>query len=225
MEVPLRSAKMESSTLASTICLGWDSRAIANTTRGDAMACKEPHLSISGNITPEGLAATLGTVEQANGFGNRFPDRGVPPSADAAEGGRFDPSPVADALRANFDRLPFGETEVRFSPDADELRVRSYPELRRGRPGVTGKMLGRLAPQALRLSMIYALCDGRTVIEPCDYMAALAVTKYAEDSVMMVFGVGRDRRGATDWPARSWRGSRRTSAWPAPSCGPRPATG
>ncbi len=63
-----------------------------------------------------------------------------------------------------------------------------YGALSTERPGLLGAVLGRAAPQVLRLALLYALLDLSTDIRVEHLRAALAVWRYCEQSAQLIFG-------------------------------------
>ena len=83
-------------------------------------------------------------------------------------------------------------------------------------PGLFGSVTARAESQAVRLAMIYALLDGKTVICPLHMNAALALWRYCEASAEHIFG---DATGdpVTDEIIRALRAAARGSLpanWP-----------
>src|SRR5262249_25754698 len=71
---------------------------------------------------------------------------------------------------------------------AGKLWHEVYPRLTAERAGLYGAVTGRAEAQVLRLSMLYALLDGKAVIEQGHLRAALAVWAYADASARIIFG-------------------------------------
>ncbi len=74
------------------------------------------------------------------------------------------------------------------SEEARQLWHIVYSQLRRERKGAYGTATSRAAPQVVRLSLIYALIDGSSIIEIEHLRAALAVWSYCDESAEMFFG-------------------------------------
>jgi hypothetical protein len=53
---------------------------------------------------------------------------------------------------------------------------------------MAGALLGRAEAQVMRLSGLYAVLDGQSVIDLGHLKAALAIWQYAESSTRMIFG-------------------------------------
>ena len=77
---------------------------------------------------------------------------------------------------------------MQFDEQAWGLWDAVYPELSRDRYGLSGSLCGRAEAHVLRLSLIYAILGKSRSIQPEHLAAALAVWKYAEQSVSCIFG-------------------------------------
>ncbi len=75
-----------------------------------------------------------------------------------------------------------------FDAQAWEVWEARYGALSTGRPGLLGAVLGRAAPQVLRLALLYALLDLSADIRAEHLHAALAVWRYCEQSARLIFG-------------------------------------
>lgn len=64
----------------------------------------------------------------------------------------------------------------------------SYSALTAARPGVVGVLSARAAPHICRLSLLFALLDGKNEIDEPHLRAALACWTYCEASLRHIFG-------------------------------------
>jgi hypothetical protein len=106
------------------------------------------------------------------------------------EGGHPEPYALQDLARRVAQALYKARAAGELHRD-DAARARwaaVYEQLSEGRPGLVGAVLGRAAPQVLRLSLVYALLDSARAIGLRHLEAALAVWAYCEASVKYVFG-------------------------------------
>src|SRR5262249_21359335 len=78
--------------------------------------------------------------------------------------------------------------EVRRSDAARQLWEDVYPDLSEGAPGLFGAITSRAEAHVVRLSCIYALLDGSSVIDVPHLKAALAIWNYCEQSCRYIFG-------------------------------------
>jgi hypothetical protein len=75
-----------------------------------------------------------------------------------------------------------------FDDAAWDLWESHYERLTRDRPGISGAIVARGAPQVRRLSLIYALLDMDNAVRREHLASALAVWAYCESSVRLIFG-------------------------------------
>lgn len=75
-----------------------------------------------------------------------------------------------------------------FSPQARQWWEDAYPRLTRPRPGRIGSATQRAAAHVRRLTLLYAVLDGATIVQVDHLAAANAVWEYAEESARFVFG-------------------------------------
>jgi hypothetical protein len=187
----LRRMSSETNTLSSVIRQAWDSGNLATITKGSPMRATGAHIGIVGHITPQELAVEMRSTEQANGFANRFLFFVVKRSQLLPEGAKI-PASLINSLAADLSTaVAFARNvgEVRRDPEATEDWKAIYEQLSGDGPGgLAGAVIGRAAPQVLRLSLLYALLDRSTVIRPVHLHAALAVWDHAQASAKRIFG-------------------------------------
>ena len=189
----LQVAQREGNTLSPVIRQAWDTGTLRTLTRNDPTVATDAHISILGHITRQELTKDLSQTDCSNGFANRFLWIAVKRSQLLPDGGsEIDLVPLQQQL---------GQLLVQTAgcmsrgPDARDLWYDVYPVLTADRPGLWGKVTSRGEAQTLRLSMIYALLDGATVIDLPHLEAALAVWRYAEASARLIF---REEQTAVD---------------------------
>lgn len=184
----------------------FDSGNLQTLTRGDPLRADGAHICICGHVTPEELRKRLSETDMANGFGNRFlwlyveSDRILPDSPRIPEAVI---QQFADRLLDILKHLTRGgwQLDADFEPikhakpkeiiekdkEARKLWHQVYPYLRSPKHGLQGAMLARGDAIVLRLSLIYALLDKSNTIGRKHMEAALAVWRYNEESVRMIF--------------------------------------
>lgn len=162
-------------------------------TRNNPLQAIGAHISVTAHITAEELAARFSGIEMANGFGNRFlwffvrSDK-IKPFCDPFPDGAFE----RFALRIrHLGNLP--DSEITLAPQTREMWQQIYPSLRAEKPGFAGMMLARGSSIVLRVALIYSLLDPaprsvKKMIWPIHLNAALAVWRYNEESVRLLFG-------------------------------------
>jgi hypothetical protein len=126
----------------------------------------------------------------ANGFGNRFLVASVRRSKTLPFGGALS-SVTISALGAKVAKIIARAREIKqvqWSKEGAEGWGAIYRDLSTERLGLVGALTNRAEAQVVRLAMIYALWDGKDLIEIEHLMAALAVWSYCEASVKYIFG-------------------------------------
>jgi hypothetical protein len=191
----LRVAGRDGSTLSHTFRDAWDGRPLAARSRAKTTASHSHHIGFVGHVTVEELAARLTDVETYGGFTNRFAFGLVRRSKRLPGGGN-----VPEHLIAHYGQR-LGEVlrgarrvgSVRRASAAEGRWAQVYDALADDEPGgLLGAVLGRDAPQCLRLSLLYALLDGRDTIDVEHIDAAWALWSYFRASAAYIFG---DRLG------------------------------
>lgn len=187
----LRAMERDGSTLSSVIRQVYDCPHVAEVkTRSNPIRATDPHVSIVGHITREELLRYLDRTDQANGFANRFLYLLVRRSRELPNGGSLsdtDVRPIAARLgRVLETARAIGEMKRTRESQATWEAV--YGPLSRARDGIVGGITNRAEAHVLRLSMVYALADGRNEIDVPHLEAALALWTYAEDSAEAIFG-------------------------------------
>lgn len=180
----------QGSTLPRLVREAWDGDVLRTMTRSPLTATGA-HIVIIGHVTPGELRIRLREAQLVGGTMNRFLPVASRRTKLRPDGGNI-PREVLDvagaALAASLDR-GWSTPAVTRSGAADALWRARYPELRRSRPdGPVASILARAVPQVLRLSLSYALLDGRDIIDEDHLAAALALWRYAEDTAGWMFG-------------------------------------
>jgi hypothetical protein len=187
----LKVLERQGNTLSTLIRQAWDAGDLRSLTKNSLAQATGTHISILGHVTPEDVRRYLSATEQANGFGNRFLWIAVKRSKVLPEGGHLDPHDL-DALREQFrGALNFARSltePMGFDADARAAWYAVYPTLSEGRPGLAGSMCARAEAQVRRLACLYALLGLSSVVRSAHLQAALALWKYADDTVRFVFG-------------------------------------
>jgi hypothetical protein len=190
-------AARHDATLSHIIRQMWD-RDSLRVLRGNPLHADDVHGSILGHITPEELEAKLTTTDIANGFANRFlfvhsaRTRLLPHGGDVlAVAQRFGP----EVQTAIYNAQNIGHTVgvIRRTEAANRLWEDWYYDWHsdkscKSRAGYVALLTRRAEANILRLSLIYALLDGSSVIERQHLVAALAVWNYSVGSVRHLFG-------------------------------------
>ncbi|WP_215844441.1 hypothetical protein HHS34_010085 [Acidithiobacillus montserratensis] len=194
----LHQGRRDGNTLSAALRDCWDGVDLKPATKSNRLYASQPHVCLSGAISPSELTGLMSTRELTNGFANRF-------LMIWAERTRILPFPK-ETPQAMVDRLARRTREVLAFVRADQhgehehLRMElssqaqwRYAQLYRGElnddlgDGVVGALLERRAPMLLRLAMLMALADMQTRIDALHVDAAMAWIRHATASVRYVF--------------------------------------
>ena len=194
----LQAAGREGNTLSAVLRMSWDGDELRTLARSNKNVCREPHISIFGNITIDELQRLLTSTDRTNGFGNRFLWVCAKRSQELPWGGRVDDaalqalaSQAAHVINAS---QYYGQCG--WMPDAASMWAREYSRLSAGRPGLAGAMSARAEAQTLRIALVYAILDGCNNVDVHHLRAALEVWRYCQDSVDYCFGGTTDNSTA-----------------------------
>jgi hypothetical protein len=184
----LRVMEREGNNLSPVVRQAWDTGNLRNLTKSDPNRATGAHVSISAHITRPELKALLKHNDAFNGFANRYLWLAVRRARLLPDGGRaLDVSPLGVRL---YHTLAAARKVgcMQRTEEAKRLWHEFYPKLTAERPGLYGAVTGRAEAQVLRLSMVYALLDGRVDIDVPHLRAALALWSYADASARLIFG-------------------------------------
>ena len=172
----LHQGRRDGNTLSAALRDCWDGVDLKPATKSNRLYASDPHVCLSGAISPGELTGLMSARELTNGFANRF-------LMIWAERTRMLPFPketpqvVVEQLAARTrEVLAFVRADQH--GERDHLRMElspqaqwSYSQLYRGElnddlgDGVIGALLERRAPMLLRLAMLMALTDLQTRID------------------------------------------------------------
>lgn len=185
----LRNQGREGNNLSTVIRNLWDTGNARSATKNSPIRATNAHVSMIGHITPSELIASLGEVETANGYANRFLWCAVKRSKILPFGGDLDDralEPIRQRLVAAYVYAQPTERML-FTDTAKKIWIKEYYRLETTRTGAFAGMTQRATPYVIRLACLYALLDTRDEIDAVHLEAALALWKYCEDSVHFVF--------------------------------------
>lgn len=194
----LHQGRRDGNTLSAALRDCWDGVDLKPATKSNRIYASDPHVCLSGAISPGELTGLMTARELTNGFANRF-------LMIWAERTRMQPFPketpqpvVEHLARRALDVLAFVGADryqdrhhlrMGLSPQAQS----QYSQLYRGElngdlgDGTISALLERRAPMLLRLAMLLALTDLQTCIDVPHIDAAAAWIRYATASVRYVF--------------------------------------
>lgn len=194
----LHQGRRDGNTLSAVLRDCWDGVDLKPATKSNRLYASDPHVCLSGAISPGELTGLMSARELTNGFANRF-------LMIWAERTRMLPFPK-ETPQATVEQLAARTQEVLAFARADQHGQREhlrmdlspqaqwhYGQLYRGElnddfgDGVVGALLERRAPMLLRLAMLMALTDLQTRIDVQHIDAAMAWIRHATASVRFVF--------------------------------------
>lgn len=194
----LHQGRRDGNTLSAALRDCWDGVDLKPATKSNRLYASQPHVCLSGAISPAELTGLMSTRELTNGFANRF-------LMIWAERSRMLPFPK-ETPQAVVEHLACKTLEVLAFVHADRHDERDhlrmelspqaqwrYAQLYRGElnddlgDGVVGALLERRAPMLLRLAMLMALTDLQIRIDAHHINTAMAWIRHATASVRFVF--------------------------------------
>jgi putative DNA primase/helicase len=194
----LQQSRRGGNTLSAALRDCWDGVDLKPATKTNRVQASEPHVCMSGAISPVELLAMVQRRDLLNGFVNRFlliwgertkieafPRRAPQERVDALA------SEVVEVL--DFIRSQTVDQRKAVPMTLDENARKSYAQLYQAElnqdfgSALIDSLLERRAPMLLRLAMVFALTDRRWSIEARHVEAAMAWIRYATDSVNFVF--------------------------------------
>jgi hypothetical protein len=186
----LKVCSREGNILSDTIRKAWDSGSLRNQVKGNPLKATDAHIGLIGHITMSELTRLITATDQSNGFGNRFLWLAVRRSQLLPDGGSYTLADDAQMVKRLHDVIDHARTVEAMQRDetAKAAWRAVYPLLTRDREGLAGAMADRAEAQVLRLSMLYALLDSSATIRLEHLLAALALWRYSEECVSMIFG-------------------------------------
>jgi hypothetical protein len=183
-----RQFERSGNTLSSALRALWDTGCCRSLTKNSRTATSNSMITIVGHITQEELLRYLTKTECANGLANRFLWALVRRSKVLPFGGDdIDFEPFTEPLTKAIDRALSSNRRIGWTNDGRSLWANVYKDLSEGKPGLLGKITSRSETQVARLALTYALLDGVDKIDVPHLKAAIAVWRYCEESVRIIF--------------------------------------
>jgi hypothetical protein len=189
----LAAASREGNNLSATLRNAWDGESLRELTRTNPYAATDPHVVLQADVTPAELQAMLAETDKANGFANRFLFVASRRSKSLPFGGGLDERDLQEAAAGIADAILHARQvgRMQWSPAARPMWAATYDELNDelGDGDSPGSMLiARAATHVLRLSIAYALLNGRSEIDVPDLEAAVELWRYCRESAAWAFG-------------------------------------
>ncbi len=189
----LRRMNRENNTLSMTLRQAWDGAKLQTMTKASPASATDAHGSLIAHVTRDEMKREMAAGEAFNGFSNRFLWWAVQRSKLLPDGGELaqeDFASIRQRLRVVIESAALDTfQQVCRDSEAKELWHGVYGDLTADRPGAMGAATARAAAQVMRLSLIYAVLDGRGIIQPVHLRAALAVWRYCHDSAACLFAI------------------------------------
>ncbi|AOX99905.1 hypothetical protein [Jeongeupia sp. USM3] len=194
----LHQGRRDGNTLSAALRDCWDGVDLKPATKSNRLYASDPHVCLSGAISPGELTGLMSARELTNGFANRF-------LMIWAERTRMLPFPK-ETPQATVERLAARTQEVLAFAQANQHGLREhlrmelspqaqwhYSQLYRSElnsdlgDSMVGALLERRAPMLLRLAMLMALTDLQIRIDAQHIDAAMAWIRHATASIRFVF--------------------------------------
>jgi len=195
---PMAAMRREGNSLSGVLREAWDGSPLQTLPKREADRCTLPHVSILAAVTAEELRKRLDESELWNGFGNRFLWLLVQRPHLLPEAGELPWDELAPLMQRLSAAVEFAQQagELRRSPAGGARWREIYAELAAtDHNAAVGVLTDRAEAQVLRVSMLFALLDCSRIVEPSHLDAALAFWRFAEASVLNIFGgLSKDAR-------------------------------
>ncbi len=190
--VMLRVMGRDGNTLSGVVRQAWDGVRLQTMSKGSPATATDAHVSIIGHVTLDELRREWKSGDSLNGLGNRIIWWRSRRSRFLPHGGQLkgdDYQRMADELKEVVGEVTATtHGEISFSHEAKDLWEGLYLELEADRHGVFGAVTGRASPMVKRLACIYAVADGRCIVDAVHLRAAMAVWRYSLASAKHIFG-------------------------------------
>ena len=182
--------RREGNTLSMAFRVFWDSGDYTPLTKNNPVRVTGAHINIISHITKSELKAMLPTVHMVNGFANRILWICARRTQYVSLPKRMPTDRLADLQLRIWKLVAQAQAlrEVGMTPGAKDTWRNVYRELSQEVPGIVGAVVNRAEAQTLRLALIYALFDGKSVIDTPHIISALALWRYAHESAVFLFG-------------------------------------
>lgn len=199
----LQQSRRKGNTLSTALRDCWDGVCIKPATKNNRVFASNPHVCLSGAITPNELTALMSSKDLSNGFANRFliiwAERTkitAFPQATSAKEIEYLASRTQEVL--NFAKAEAHSEnnwlQMELSPSGKWHYGQIYRSVLAQDSGSEriNAILERRAPMLLRLAMVFAICDLSTKIDEKHLETALAWITFCSDSVKYVFSTASE---------------------------------
>lgn len=185
----INAGKREGNTLSATLRALWDSGTRSPMTKTSRTKCTDAHVGILAHITLDELALCLSHADKLNGYANRFLWVLARRTKRISRPRRMPDDRFVPIRNGIWRRLKRAHEagQMSFTLAAGDLWDSEYDRLTEDRPGIAGAITARGEAQVVRLSMIYALFDGKKEVDSEHIRAALAMWNYSQASAEYIF--------------------------------------
>jgi hypothetical protein len=185
-------ASRPANTLSTTIRKAWDAKQWLHTEgKVSPEKATAAHISMIGHVTIKELLDCLKEVENRNGFSNRvlwiatkrgekFP---LPPWINWP----VNHSGILGRLKKIVENLSLSR-ELEWNTQAKKDWCAFYNSIKGSGDGIIGSIIARSDAHVLRLTMLFTVLDGSSLMQPQHLKAAIAFWQYCERSACWIFG-------------------------------------
>ena len=199
----LQQSRRKGNTLSTALRDCWDGVCIKPATKNNRVFASNPHVCLSGAITPNELTALMSSKDLSNGFANRFLIIWAERTKITAFPQPTPPKEIEYLATRTQEVLNFAKAESYLVNNWLQMELSSSGKWHYGQMyrNVLAKDFGservsaileRRAPMLLRLAIVFALCDLSTKIEVAHLDAALAWINFCTDSAQYVFSTAKE---------------------------------
>ena len=182
--------RREGNTLSMAIRVFWDSGDYSPLTKNNPVRVTGAHINFISHITKSELNSLLSSVNMVNGFANRILWICARRTHFVSLPKRMPIDRIVDLQQRIWRLVAHAQAlgELSMTADAKATWQEVYKELSQEAPGDAGAIVNRAEAQTLRLSLVYALLDGKQSIDTPHILPALALWRYANQSAAVLFG-------------------------------------
>ena len=185
----LKHMERKENILSEKLRTAWERRTLNVVTRGAPLRATGAHISVIGHITQGELIRRLLAIDVVNGLANRFLYFWAERVQLLPDGGTLEGIDIEGYQKRLQDVLGFAQKvgEMRRDDNAAARWRAVYPALSCEQDGFVADLTARSEAQVMRLACLYALLDKSGIIRVEHLEAALALWRYAEESVHKIY--------------------------------------
>lgn len=180
-------------TLPATLREAWDGGKLGNINKSSPLTATNAHISIVSAITIAELMYLIGESDVVNGFANRFLWCLVRKQRNLPHGGGIPNSKAFEraigTLKANISYARDQVRQVAREQDSYPYWEKLYNSFDlQDTYGIHRSVTSRGIQHIIRLSIIYAVAEGKEIISEQHIRSAVAVWDYCSESARIIFG-------------------------------------